>query len=410
MFLVILLFLKVPTPNTPVAAGLRAIDWTGSLLIVGSALMILLGLEFGDVTHPWSSATVICLLVFGVTVLGIFIVNEWRFAINPVIPLRLFSNRSSIAAYVVYSCNFYVLIGLSYYLPLYSQSVLGADALTSGIHLIPLIVSSSLAAACTGAFIQMTGIYLPIMYLAQVMLTLGAGLFINLHYGEGITKLIIFEVIVGIGVGMNLEPPLLAALAAATELDTAAVNGTMSFIRSIATSIAIVLGGVIFQNRMNAANDGLVDQLGPQIAGNFTGSQALASFGLIETLPSEQQTAVRQVYFGSLRAVWIMVSGPKWEPPNTKLMLPSPVCCRRRHIPDVELVRPRLPSQWRDERCSARGRSCENGAKPTASTATERPDHGTSQSRNVDPIKLVRFVARQRRRGMISWQIEKTYM
>ncbi|OIW24774.1 MFS general substrate transporter [Coniochaeta ligniaria NRRL 30616] len=306
VFVVLLLFLKVPTPHTPVLAGLKAIDWTGSLLIVGSTLMILLGLEFGDVTYPWSSATVACLLAFGTVVVGVFILNEWKLAVNPVIPLRLFVNRSSVAAYVVFSCNFYVLIGLSYYLPLYSQAVLGADPLTSGVHLVPLIVSSSLSAACTGTFIQMTGVYLPLMYVGQAMLILGAGLFINLEYGEGLAKLIIFEIITGIGIGMNMEPPLLAALAAATELDTAAVTATMGFLRSIATSIAIVLGGVIFQNRMNLNSGELLRSLEPEVAANFNGKNALASVELIAGLPVDQQTAVRVAYFRSLRAVWIM--------------------------------------------------------------------------------------------------------
>jgi hypothetical protein len=307
VFFVLLFFLKLPLPNTPVLAGLKAIDWTGGTLIVGAVLMILLGLEFGDVTFPWSSATVICLIVFGAVVIGIFIVNEWKFAMNPVIPLRLFSKRSSVAAYVVFACNFYVLIGLSFYLPLYSQSVLGVNALQSGVYLVPLIVSSSLAAACAGIFIQQTGIYLPIMYLSQVILTLGVGLFINLKFEEGLAKLFIFEIIAGIGVGMNIEPPLLAALAASTVLDTAAVNATMSFFRSIATAVAIVLGGVIFQNQMNAANQGLTDQLGGQLAINFNGDHATANVELIGSLPADQQAVIRRVYFEALRAVWIMV-------------------------------------------------------------------------------------------------------
>lgn len=308
VFLVLLFFLRIPTPHTPVLAGLKAIDWTGSLLIVGSTLMVLLALEFGDVIFPWSSATVICLLTFGTVVVGIFILNEWKLAINPVIPLRLFANRSSVAAYIVFSCNFYVLIGLSYYLPLYSQSVLGADPLESGVQLVPLIVSSSLAAACTGTFIQMTGIYLPIMYAAQALMILGVGLFINLEYGEGLAKLIVFEIITGIGVGMNMEPPLLAALAAATELDTAAVTATMGFLRSIATSIAIVLGGVIFQNRMDINSGQLVQSLGQGVVGNFSGNHALQSVELIASLPVDQQLLVRMAYFRSLKAVWIMVS------------------------------------------------------------------------------------------------------
>lgn len=316
VFVVLLLFLRVPTPHTPVLAGLKAIDWTGSLLIVGATLMILLGLEFGEVTFPWSSATVVCLLAFGTVVVGVFILNEWKLAVNPVIPLQLFVNRSSVAAYIVFSCNFYVLIGLSYYLPLYSQSVLGADPLTSGVHLVPLIVSSSLSAACTGTFIQMTGVYLPVMYVAQGMLILGAGLFISLEYGEGLAKLVIFEIITGIGVGMNMEPPLLAALAAASQLDTAAVTATMGFLRSIATAIAIVLGGVIFQNRMDVERGELLRSLDPKVAADFSGRNALASVELIAGLPSDQQTAVRMAYFRSLRAVWIMVSNVYSSPFN----------------------------------------------------------------------------------------------
>lgn len=66
-------------PNTPVLAGLKAVDWAGSLLIIGSALMVLLGLEFGGITFPWSSAAVICLITFGTVALGIFLLNECQY-------------------------------------------------------------------------------------------------------------------------------------------------------------------------------------------------------------------------------------------------------------------------------------------------------------------------------------------
>lgn len=308
VFFVQLFFLKIPVSNTPVLAGLKAVDWTGSLLIVGSALMVLLGLEFGGITFPWSSAAVICLITFGTVVLGLFLLNEWKLAINPVIPLRLFTNGSTVAAYLVYVCNFSVLIGLSYYLPLYSQSVLGANALVSGLHLLPLIVSSSLAAACTGVFIQKTGIYLPIMYGAQLLLTLGSGLFMSLSFEKSITKLVIYQIITGVGVGFNMEPPLLVAQATATALDTAAVISTMSFLRSISTAIIVVVGGVLFQGQMAANNHVLSAKLGPDLASYFNGEHATASVEFIATLPADSQDIVRRVYFQSLRAIWIMVS------------------------------------------------------------------------------------------------------
>jgi hypothetical protein len=113
-FLVLLFFMKVPNPRTPIAAGLKVIDWTGSVLIIGGSLLVLLALDFGDVVYSWSSAKVICLLVFGTAVMALFMVNEWKIAKNPTIPLWLFSSPSKAAPYIVFACNSYVFIGQAY--------------------------------------------------------------------------------------------------------------------------------------------------------------------------------------------------------------------------------------------------------------------------------------------------------
>ncbi|XDG07301.1 hypothetical protein ABKA04_006916 [Annulohypoxylon sp. FPYF3050] len=72
-FVVIALMLKLETPKTPILAGIKAIDWLGSLALIGGLLMFLLGLEFGGTVYPWDSATVICLIVFGVVTIIIFV-------------------------------------------------------------------------------------------------------------------------------------------------------------------------------------------------------------------------------------------------------------------------------------------------------------------------------------------------
>ncbi|KAK1638606.1 putative MFS transporter [Colletotrichum phormii] len=306
VFIVLVFFLDLPSPNTPVLAGLKAIDWTGSALCMGGALMVLLALDFGDVVHPWSSATVICLIVFGAVAIGIFLVNEWKFAANPVLPLRLLSSWSKAAAYSVFAFNAYVFIGITYYLPLYSQAVLGANALTSGLYMLPLIVSCSLSAACAGVFIQRTGRYRVLMYAAQVLLISGTGLLINLEFDKNLAKLFTFQILTGIGVGLNIEAPVLAAQAATTVRDTAAVVATMGFLRSIATAISVVVGGVVFQNQMKAENLGLAEVIGGELAGQFDGENASAHVEDIGLLSADQQVPVRQAYFRALKTVWIM--------------------------------------------------------------------------------------------------------
>ncbi|KAJ8123176.1 hypothetical protein ONZ43_g807 [Nemania bipapillata] len=261
---------------------------------------------FGDVVFPWSSATVINLIAFGVVTGALFLVNEWKFAKEPIIPLHLFSSKSAVAAYGVYVFNFYVFIGMLYYLPLYSQAVLGANALISGIYILPLIVASSLAAAFVGFFIQKTGRYLGIMYIGQFLSLLGVGLFIYLPFERSLARLFIFEVFVGVGGGMNIEPPLIAVQAINSARDTAAVVSSMNFARSIAIAVSIVVGGVIFQNEMTAANPMLVSQIGAELGQQFNGDQAAAKVEAINELQDEQQSVVRLAYFHSLRDVWIM--------------------------------------------------------------------------------------------------------
>jgi hypothetical protein len=53
-FLLLLIFLDVHNPKTAVLKGLKAVDWFGSLSILGMTLMLLLGLEFGGATFPVS--------------------------------------------------------------------------------------------------------------------------------------------------------------------------------------------------------------------------------------------------------------------------------------------------------------------------------------------------------------------
>jgi MFS family permease len=252
--------------------------------------------------------------------MALFKVNEWKIAKNPIIPLWLFSSPSKAAPYVVFACNSYVFIGQAYYLPLYAQSVLAASALTSGLYLLPLIVSCSLAAAATGVFIQQTGKYLPVMYIAQGFLVLGSGLLVSLDFESNITKLVIFQILVGIGVGMNIDVPILAAQAATSVRDTATVTATMGFVRSLSTAVSVVVGGVIFQNQMNAKNDGLAGQLGESsaLARQFNGDLAASSVEDIGTigLSGEQEAIVRKTYFEALRIVWVMVGHPVIELPD----------------------------------------------------------------------------------------------
>ena len=113
-FLLLLLFLDVHHPKTRLYDGIRAIDWFGSLSIIGLTVMVLLGLNFGGSTFPWDSPKVICLIVFGCLMSIVFIYNERWLAKYPLMPLRIVKERSNIMCILVTAAHGFVSFHTSY--------------------------------------------------------------------------------------------------------------------------------------------------------------------------------------------------------------------------------------------------------------------------------------------------------
>ena len=286
--------------------GLKAVDWAGSLTIVGGTLMLLLGLEMGGVTAPWSSAEVICLIIFGIFVAGLFVLNEWKLARYPVMPLRIFKHPSNLAVLGVCFCHGLVFISGTYYLPLYFQAVLGATPLLSGVYLLPFAFSLSFTSAITGVFIKKTGKYLPPIWFGMSFLILGFGLFQDLDATANWPKIILFQIVAGIGVGPNFQAPLIALQTNVAPRDIATSTATFGFTRNLSSAISVVIGTVVFQNEMNKRSSTLVAALGKQTAALLSGGSAGASIGIVEQLPPAEQAVARLAFFQSLKTMWIM--------------------------------------------------------------------------------------------------------
>ncbi|KAI9788994.1 MAG: hypothetical protein M1816_006452 [Peltula sp. TS41687] len=305
-FMIFFFFLKLETPKTSLVEGLKAIDWFGSLTIVAGTLMFLLGMEFGGVTFPWSSSKVICLIIFGLFTAVLFIIIEWRFAKYPIIPLRLFSRRSNCASLLTCFCHGFVFIGGSYYLPLHFQAVIGAKPLLSGVYLMPFAFTLAISAAFSGVIVRKTGRYLESIWVGMITMTLGFGLFVDLDTRSSWAKIILYQIVAGIGIGPNFQGPLLALQTLIEPRDIATATATLGFTRNLATSISVVIGGVVFQNAMQHELPALRQALGTSTADLLSGGSAGANVMIVRQLPSAQREVARSAFATSLRKLWIL--------------------------------------------------------------------------------------------------------
>ncbi|KAJ2982282.1 hypothetical protein NQ176_g1485 [Zarea fungicola] len=306
--LILIFVLKLYNPRTPIREGLVAIDWLGSLLAIGGTVMILLGLQFGGVQFPWASVTVICLIVFGTGTIGLFILCEAKYASYPIMPVRLFSTANNFCAYVLTFMHSLVVLSVTFFLPLYFQSVLGASPLLSGCFLLPFALALSIVLCLTGAFIRKTGIYKLPIAIGMFITALGIGLFTDLGNSENLTKIILFLIITGAGLGFNFQAPLIALQTNAAPGDIAAATSAFSFTRQLGNSISVVIGGSIFNNEMKKQHSRLLEELGPQAVTQFAGPEAASMSRAIVRLNSHDAKIVRGAYWDSLQRIYIVFS------------------------------------------------------------------------------------------------------
>lgn len=309
-FILLLLFLDVHNPKTGIRAGLKAVDWFGSLSILGLTLMLLIGLEFGGAKFPWKSPQVICLVVIGSLMSIVFIYSEKRLAQYPLMPLSLFNDRSNVASFFLTFAQGMVFIAAEYYLPLFFQSALGANPLRSGVLILPITVSEALMGITAGIMIHRTGRYLELIYIGVVLMTIGNGLYILFDTTTTIACIIGFELVAGLGAGLLFEPPLIALHALVDQENIATATATMGFVRNLATSFSIVIGGVVFQNSMDLKIKTLSSppiSLPHNITEQFSGSAAAGNVLLVAQIADiGQRTLIREAFAWSLSNLWIM--------------------------------------------------------------------------------------------------------
>jgi MFS family permease len=307
-FVLLLLFLDVHNPRTTLSEGIKAIDWIGTVSILAVTLLLLLGLDFGGAIFPWDSAKVICLIVFGTLMIGFFLFTEKKLAKYPLMPLSMFTDWSNNAACLVGFAHSMVSMGVEFYLPLYFQSVQQASPLRSGILILPLMVTEAASDVLGGIFIHKTGRYRELIWAGTTLMLLGTSLYITFGIDTSVAKIIGFEIIGGVGVALLFQAPMIAVQNTVSQSDTATATSTLGFIRSLGTSLSIVVGGVVFQNSMDSRQLSLAAAgLSESVLEALSGDQAAGNVNIVKSIPdAAQRQAVQDAFAWSVRNMFIM--------------------------------------------------------------------------------------------------------
>lgn len=306
--MLLLIFLDVHNPRTKLKDGIQAIDWYGTLCFLTFSILVLLGLNFGGGAFAWNSATIICLLVIGILMVGTFLYSERRLAQYPLMPMNIFQTLSNNAVIITAVGHSMVQIGSEFYLPLFFQSVRQASPLRSGILLLPLTCTAAFTDITAGILIHRLGRYREFIWIGVTLMTLGTGLYVSFGVDTTLARLIGFELVGGTGIALLFQAPMLAIHSAVPQSDVASAGATLGFLRSLGNSLSVVLGGVVFQNSMKHQHTMLVSSgLGISDLEALSGDKAAANVGIVKNITNVlQQRAVKEAFAWSVRNIFIM--------------------------------------------------------------------------------------------------------
>ncbi|QNP68193.1 DHA2 family efflux MFS transporter permease subunit [Streptomyces roseirectus] len=132
----------LPQSRNDAAAGER-FDVPGVVLLAGGLLAVVFGVVKGE-TWGWTSGGTLGAIGGGIVVLVLFGWYETRVA-HPLLPMRLFRSPALTVGVFVTALNFFILLGVIFFVMLYLQNVRGFTPVESGVRTLPLSIASMLA-------------------------------------------------------------------------------------------------------------------------------------------------------------------------------------------------------------------------------------------------------------------------
>ncbi|TIH40343.1 MFS transporter [Subtercola vilae] len=276
-------------PNT-FGAKLRA-DVVGLLLVGVGILAVVYGIVRGN-DAGWGSFEVLGSLILGAVLLVSFVAWESKSA-APLLPLRLFRDRSFSVANLIGIAFSFGIFGSIFILIQFLQIVQGHSPLEAGVMTMPWTLAPLIVAPLTGLITPRVG--------TRALIVAGlafqtAGIFwlaLILKADASYSSMIGPFLLAGIGMGLVFAPSSSAVLANMAPTDQAKASGTNSTLREIGVALGIaVLTAVFTGHGGQLTPTGYVDAAIPAVlvgAGALALSTVLALLlpsGRVSTLPT----------------------------------------------------------------------------------------------------------------------------
>jgi len=289
--------LKVPHVKRP-----AKIDWLGAILLTTGVSLLLVWVSFAgnpDYYDWWSWQSVV-MVGGGVLLLALLVLVESKVS-QPIIPLKIISERTTALAIIASVAVGVAMFGSSTFLGQYYQVARGATPTEAGLLTLPMIAGNLVGSVVSGQLISRYGKWKRFLIGGTILLIGGLAMAGTLTHTTELWLAGLYTAVLGVGLGMLMQNLVLAVQNTVRATDIGSASASVAFFRSFGGAIGVsVLGAVMSNHVTELATDGLA-KLGIKASGNGGASLDLAD------LPAPVADVMRAAY-GDATAGIFMIS------------------------------------------------------------------------------------------------------
>jgi EmrB/QacA subfamily drug resistance transporter len=248
------------------------------------------------------------LLVASLVVLAVFVGWERR-APEPLLPLRLFTNRIFRAAAISGFLAGMAMFGTISFIPLFVQGVLGGSASEAGTALTPFVLGWVTFSVLSARLLLRVGYRSPVVA-GMVCLALAFLLMSHMGLGTSRTTTLVNMLLAGMGMGLIMVPLLIAVQNAVPKRDLGTATSATTFFRSIGGAVGVAVMGAVLSAELGRELArlalGVDGPLAAQLAQLAAHPDAVVHPALRQALPGPVLHAFSQALANALHAVFVV--------------------------------------------------------------------------------------------------------
>ncbi|MFW3172262.1 MDR family MFS transporter [Geodermatophilus sp. CPCC 206100] len=275
-FAVVALVLLQRTLHLPVTKRRVRIDYLGATFLTAGVSALLIWVTLAGGTFPWWSVETALFLGGGILAIVAFVVTELR-AAEPIVPLRLFRDRTTTLAIAASMAIGVAMFGSTVFLGQYLQISRGYSPTAAGLLTIPMVAGLLVSSTVSGILITRSGRWKRFLVVGSLLVVAGFGLLSTIDHETNMAVLGGFLFVLGVGIGMTMQNLVLAVQNTVAARDLGAASSAVAFFRSLGGTIGVSVLGAVLSSRVGALiTQGLAGVPGATQATQGSGDVGLA--------------------------------------------------------------------------------------------------------------------------------------